>query len=287
VIIPTQGHLKKLQRLLKSLETVHGLEDSEILLVLNPASSILDSLPQEFPNLPLRVLTSSTGVNHARNAGLEKAQGDLVFFLDDDCWILSKDFFNEHTRAHTQNPWVLAVGGFYQNENPSELCQAYADIQKEWLESNLLHASGECTTLLGGHFSLKRSLLKEARFDASIIYGGAETEFFFRLRQQGHRYLLIPLAVGHDPHLHIFSFLRKAYLQGRTHRRLVTNRMLSRGPWIHQLSRKPTIYRKLYRRFFHSDFSVSFFSNCRASFMSSLKRLHQDICFYLSNKNRF
>ncbi len=287
LIIPTLGDRVSLERLLGSLESVEGILDSEILLVQNPPSRRLESLPSQFPKLKIQILFSEKGVNRARNMGIRKAQGDYLVFLDDDCAIRDPLFLQKHLDAHLQNPWAFAVGGFYQNPDPSKIAQAYDQIQRDWLLKNRLNNSGECQMLLGGNFSLKRSG-DTPLFDESITYGGAETEYFFRLKKNGHRFLLIPAEAEHSPHLSPGILARKATLQGQTHSRLVREGLFIEGPWISSADFHRNKYQDFYMRFFNRQFVDQ---NRATSKWSRIRRgligYHQKICFYLENRELF
>lgn len=283
IIIPTTGCLKTLRRLLDSLTYLDGIRESEILIVLNPASDALDHLKDLYPHLNLQVLTSEPGVNRARNQGQSKATGELILFLDDDCWISNRRLLLEHESLHQKNPWAFAVGGFYQTTSSSLLSNEYDKIQKQWLLSNRLSGNGECLTLLGGHFSI-RNQENLPLFDESIAYGGAETEYFFRLKKENYRFLLTDLFVNHEPNLTLFLFLKKAYLQGRTHRRLVNAGLFQTSPWQNANQRSPI--QKLYERVFHQNW-LSLSWKPLLDLHRKLKSLHHDFWFYLSNRNGF
>lgn len=283
LIIPTTGNIEKLKTLLRSLETLRSIEQSEVLLILNPPSNKVDCMKTLFSGLNLKVLTSQPGVNRARNKGLLASKGKLIFFLDDDCWISDPDFLLKQEEAHKKNPWAFAIGGFYHNHSLSTLAKEYSKIQSHWLLNNKVSAAGECQTLLGGHFSIKNSA-NLPLFDESIVYGGAETEFFFRLRKQGYRYLLTNVSVNHSPQLTLISFMKKAYLQGKTHKRLVNEGIFQESSWLDTSDK--TAIQSLYYLVFHRKWFQLFLGPLKTAKLY-IKCLHHDIWFYLSNRNRF
>lgn len=283
IVVPTTGNLNSLNTLLKSVMNLGDISNTEVILVLNPPSDKIQILSKSFENMNLKILTSSAGVNSARNVGLTNATGKLIFFLDDDCWIGDHFFLEKHAALHDKNPWAFAVGGYYVNTNPSALAEAYGEIQRQWLLQNLFSTSGECLTLLGGHFSIKNTK-RPPLFDESIKYGGAETEYFFRLRAHGYRYLLADLTVYHHPHLTLFSLMKKAYLQGKTHRRLLRKNVFPEGDWL--MVSKSTQIESFYYFIFHQNWLrplKAFFTKWRAFF----KKNHHDLWFYLSNRDVF
>jgi len=283
VVIPTTGHLNNLKKLLNSLSKVQEIEKSEIILILNPPSSALEGLQNQYLNLNLTITSSATGVNYARNQGLKVATGEFIFFLDDDCWVSDPQLLIKQEKFHLENPWAFAIGGFYHSTNLSALSQAYGQIQTQWLLNNRISKNGECLTLLGGYFSL-RNKPDLPRFDESILYGGAETEYFFRLGKKGYRYLLTDLSVNHEPKLTLFSFIRKAHLQGKTHQRLLQTGAFQPSLW--QFPSPSAHLNILYLVVFNRNWRF-FYLRPIQKIRGFLKSLHHDFWFYLSNRNRF
>ncbi len=288
IVIPTLGNIPELRRLLSSLTKLREIDKAEILLVQNPPpADLLVPFQHEFSDLHLRLLSCAAGVNRARNLGLQEAKGNFILFLDDDCIVTDPNLLRTHQKAHHQNPWAFAVGGFYQNPDSSEIAKAYDDIQKEWLLRNRLYANGECQMLLGGHFSIRKQD-QLPLFDEQIVYGGAETEYFFRLKRQGYRFLLISAFVEHSPRLTPALLAKKAVRQGQTHARLTDAGLFLDAPWVLAANRKTSRYKDLYLRFFHRQFlKKNTGSSGLARFRNRLISYHQKVCFYLENRELF
>lgn len=283
IVIPTFNNPNGVETLLKSLANLNSIEQAEILIVENPAKGILLKTVEKFPELQIRLLYSGRGVNKARNRGMLNARAPLIFFLDDDCWISDPQFLIKHEQFHAARPDIFAVGGYYRNANSSSLlAKAYSQIQEEWLKANCKALTGDCTTLLGGHFSIK-SAKNLPFFDESIIYGGAETEYFYRISQAGYRFCLSDVFVEHNPHLTLFSFIKKARLQGRTYRRLQRTYQ-PQNKWI--IAGRNSALNEIYKIFFHGSYFAYFFKFFRRV-RGSIKKTHHDLLFYLSNRDLF
>jgi glycosyltransferase involved in cell wall biosynthesis len=255
-------------------------------VVLNPSSDKLDDFEKAYPDLEIRVLKSSAGVNSARNQGLKESRSDLLIFLDDDCWISNSSYLNAHEQLHRENPHVLAIGGYYKTDSRAPLARAYHEIQTRWLQMNCQGRFGFSRTLLGGNFSLKKAPFSFT-FDPTILYGGSETEFFLRLGSQGHQFLLVDLPVEHDPKLSGASFARKARLQGRTHRMLIERGLLAESSWIFWNSQELRFYHSLYRWFFGGSIQKDFGFHPFLRLKAQIKKWHLELCFYLSNRDLF
>lgn len=293
LIIPTKTSGESLKKLLNSLKALDQIEHAEILIVQNPPRPERFDFKGLFKNLNIRYLTSNAGVNAARNHGMNECKGSLIFFIDDDCWISDSQFLIKHENVHAQNTWAFAVGGYYRNQSKRSVSVAYAEIQKEWLESNVLNKNFETQCLLGGHFSIKRK--KDLPlFDDTIRFGGTETEYFFRLKKQGYRFLLIPDFIEHAPQMTVRSLIRKAHLQGRTHRRMVREGLIKDSGWI---SKKQNTYCKRLYQLSFADKGQAFKKSFRMPKIKRLKlprglrfrlsQIQQNVQFYLENRNLF
>jgi glycosyltransferase involved in cell wall biosynthesis len=287
IVIPTTGARSHLEGLLQSLSNLKEIENSEVLLVFNPADRVLSTISQRFEKLKVRIMTSQSGVNFARNVGIQNATGNILLFLDDDCRVHNPELLVQHAFFHQKCPWAFAVGGWYYNPNPSPLSQAYDEIQKDWLLRNRLSSDGECQMLLGGHFSVRNSG-NIPLFDESIVYGGAETEYFFRLKALGYRFLLTNLQVEHSPQLTPSILAKKATLQGKTHHRLLSEGRFIEAPWVSSTSANENKYKDLYLRFFKNQFiRIENRTSKWAGVRKKLSLYHQKICFYLENRELF
>lgn len=90
IIVPFQKGIHFLDDCFISIQE-QGLEDFETILVLDHTEEELDSIIEKYEEaLNLTVLPLSedkTGVAAARNAGLDKAKGEYIYFLDSDDYL--------------------------------------------------------------------------------------------------------------------------------------------------------------------------------------------------------
>ncbi len=222
VVIPSYENLSGLRRLLASILRVNQISIENIYVILNPANQKIEQiLTNEFSKLlPLKIIQSEqVGVNSARNIGLNLARAEVILFLDDDEVIEDPQFFQRHRFQHLRNPQLICLGGTYELAEPTGwLSRAYHQVQLRWLMQGEA-LIGTNYHLLGGHISIKKKIFAHFLFDESILFGGAETEFFSRLMKSGVECRLdSSLSILHFHNLDFESFLRKAYLQGKTHR---------------------------------------------------------------------
>lgn len=286
IVIPSRGVSQSLVALLRSLEKIDDIQACEVLVIFNPPNP-RNLIVDQFPQLRLRQFQCEVGVNRARNLGQQMSLGDYILFLDDDCEVSDSSLLLHHEHFHRTRPWAFAIGGFYRNLNSDRLSKAYAGIQENWLRVNKLSSDGEAQCLLGGHFSIKNSA-NLPLFDETIIYGGSETEYFFRLKKMGYRFQLIDQYVDHRPSLGFWSFLRKAYKQGFTKSRLVRAQEGLEPIWVGPTEIDRDLFVRIYNFVFNFGHEKSsFISNIILKIKLRLILLNQKICFYLENRELF
>ena len=84
LVIPTFGRADSLARCLRSIERVAPGFDEIFIVAAGDVASVRRAL-ERFGQLPLKVLEHPVrSAATQRNAGIERATGDLVFFVDDD-----------------------------------------------------------------------------------------------------------------------------------------------------------------------------------------------------------
>jgi glycosyltransferase involved in cell wall biosynthesis len=167
--------------------------------------------------LSCRYLISSTsGANSARNTGARQAQGDFIYYLDDDCRLLTKDHLTQVISTCEAHPHIVAIGGLYLTSPQANRWErAYNQMANAWCLSHHLKKK-QSSVLLGGNICLRKMIfIKGFSFNEDILYGGTETDFFYRLRQADYSLALEPaLSVEHQPSIHSASFWSRAWRQG-------------------------------------------------------------------------
>lgn len=221
VVIPTHRRTLLLRELLGSLERQNRRVEFEVLVIGNLPEFGLKKVVESYGPRFRFLETGRIGVNIARNKGVERARGEIVLFLDDDCYVPDKDFLERVWKKHEDHPQALAIGGPYSLEAGAGACErAYHLILHHRLRTSIRRYH-ESTSLLGGNWSFKTSLIeRRLRFDDSITFGGSDVDLFSRLRKKGASFVVDEtLAVFHRVRLNLWSLARRAYKQGLAHGR--------------------------------------------------------------------
>lgn len=271
VLFSKRGHLTTLVSSI-GLQNLNGIDSVAITFVVNPArppdvielSNQLTTILKEKPKFKIQMMTiKNSGVNSARQLGLDSTSGSLVFFFDDDVQIADPNLIQIHFANHSTNPDIFAVGGYYSlPKNARLFSEMYLNRQIQWLnESYTDFSKSRSNYLIGGHFSIKRSLLQkhQIEFDTNIKFGSSETDFFLSARQKGLELVLIKNSVTHDIEDSPLSLILKVYNQG-SGKRYIESKGLAFSPKFRSIVQPHSRSARLIHSLFQVSFSWGYFA---------------------------
>jgi len=205
IVIPTYNRVRALRRALKSVLNQH-IPFNELRCEIILALDSRDNKTEKWINdghMQSNVLKYTyallPGVNAARNSGILKAAGDIVYFLDDDCFLIRDNWIVDVWKSFKHYNDAVAIGGRYATGNRRDiyaLCRN--ELSNLYLDVNIDNRH-ETKALLGGNSGYKREVFDTfGFFDEKILYGSAETEMNDRIvKNNGKMYLIEELTVGH------------------------------------------------------------------------------------------
>ena len=164
------------------------------------------------PPCPLHVIRQrNAGLSAGRNAGIARARGELILFMDDDV-LATPGLLSAHVRFHRSHPRSICRAGVINVDDFDSLPPA----RYSW--RNYSGAYFWTTNV-----SLPLGLVREAGgFDERFReYGWEDLELGFRLRKMGVPSLLARDAIVYHykppvPRANVPSMVRQARAQGRT-----------------------------------------------------------------------
>jgi len=188
LIIATCGRTDELHRLFASINSDRCIDYECIVVDQNPDERLQPVLAQWQARLPIKRVSSSPGLSHARNVGILHATGEILAFPDDDCWYSPKLLQN-----------VAAF--FEQNDDYAMLSVGVRDecgvsSGNRWIRDACNLATANLfRTSVGFALFLRRDLITDGlRFDESLGVGsgtafasGEDTDLVFRLLEAGLR----------------------------------------------------------------------------------------------------
>lgn len=219
IIIPTIGRHQSLLRLLNSIAQQNFPQRQiEVLVVFNKnlPKNTLPSVIDE--SLQVKTLISpQKGANHARNTGIRASKGDILLFIDDDCFLSNPNYLQKIWSYHEAYPDIVAVGGPYELAKKSSFWdRAYHRNLSDWLLQQTLPLP-QTRFLLGGNASYKAPIFRDGwRFTPGIVYGGSETPLNLKIYDTyGPQCIFDDLKIEHQTRISFSEFVSKAYRQGQ------------------------------------------------------------------------
>lgn len=181
-ILPTARSLKSVRRTIESC--LSQFELPEIIVTTNLPSKELKAICLNANALYFEA--PSIGVNIARNYGAQKAAGDFLYFLDDDCVLENADHLSRIIELMKKNSNIDAIGGGYVSSCESGwIADGYNATCNQWVlitqcrveqEKNIITVS----RLLGGNFCIRKTIFLKSMFNEKYTSGADESEFFSR-----------------------------------------------------------------------------------------------------------
>jgi len=220
VIIPTLNRADVLAEMLESLLAQTAVPD-EVIIVDQSQTDESKKMSENLLNnynlnqqntIKLTYIHNPTitGAAQARNIGIKKCFGDIVFFFDDDV-VLNKDYIEETLKIYEQYPETAGVGGIIlgcdslkniKNRLFNKLFYLgkFRDERNE-IYSNFINYTGPVpiSRLSGGCSSYKRCIIEKELFDEKfdrILNGysfGEDVDLSLRIIKS-HTLLISPFA---------------------------------------------------------------------------------------------
>ena len=222
VIVPTLNSRDQLAGCLDAL--AERAPDAEVIVVNGPSADGTTGMVQEHDGVDVLVEIADRTINVARNAGLDRASGDVVAFLD-------------HARRVGEG-WLSAVreglAGADAVTGPTHR-QLRAGVATETEESRTI-AGRSVTYFNGGNVAIARSALEDADgFDEYLRIGGA--------RDLAHRLAGMDYTVDWNADMYVYSEFEPDGGETETDRRWKYRSLAYR--LVKNYGPRPTIVRRL------------------------------------------
>jgi GT2 family glycosyltransferase len=220
VVVLTMGDRPaELGRALRSLRAQEGVE-TDLLVLVNGESD----LPAEVADVRKVVAGRNLGVAGGRNRGAREAQGDLLFFLDDDAWLEEPDTLASAVARFEVEPdlGILSL----RVDSPEGRTQRHHVPR---LRVGDPTRSSDTTTFLGGACLIRRTVFDQlGGFPAEFIYAHEELSLAWRAIDRGWR-------VHYDGQLRVLHPHVEPTRHAQARRLMARNRVLLARrhlPWV-------------------------------------------------------
>lgn len=189
VIVPTLGRVDEALELAGRIETLSPPPSSAI-FVFQVKRELLEWQRANRSAISIGVLCDARGAGQARNFGARVASTEFLVFLDDDCRPVDENWLGELLMPLHLDSVVLATGPVYGWTASSSLFKK--SKRAYMLATRLLipwgnpesRFSGECDTVAGGNFAVRREVFASAQGFSSDFRSPSlheETEFAMRV----------------------------------------------------------------------------------------------------------
>jgi GT2 family glycosyltransferase len=222
VVVPTYNRVTRLQHVIGALEQQQYPADAYEVIVVSDGSSDGTDAYLEALRSPMRLrwfAQSNRGPAAARNAGVDRAAGELIVFIDDDV-VPESRLLAEHVRAHREADREVAVLGpllspdgfimapWARWEQEMLMKQYKAMLRGDWQPSPRQFYTGNA--------SLRRSqILAAGGFDENFRRA-EDVELAYRLAARGLGFVFTMKAAGaHYVERSYRSWLDAAFTYGR------------------------------------------------------------------------
>jgi len=208
VVIPVRNMARTLPLCLASVLRSEGLPGEPEIIVVDDASE--DGSAKVASRFPVRLirLSRSRGGGPARNAGVERAQGGILFFTDADVE-LAPQTLRLVLESFRARPDLHALFGAYSEECPRpDFWSQYKNLHHHFIHRT---APGPASTFWTGCGAVRRTVfLRLGGFRAMPhLY---DVDFGYRLTGAGYRVELLPhIQVRHHKPYTLWQLLRSDF----------------------------------------------------------------------------
>lgn len=158
-------------------------------------------------------LSKKGGASGARNAGVDAAKGEFVFFIDADC-VPPKDLLRKAARALQQEGSDVVIGGTYTPlAHDHGLFSSFQSVFVNYSETKYREPDYIATHAMLMPMSVFR---KHGRFDEHFLPILEDVELCHRWRRQGVKLVMRPeLQVAHIFRFTLWRSMKNAYRKSR------------------------------------------------------------------------
>ena len=207
----------------------------------------VEAFAAEHPQLNMVYhLEQNQGLSYARNAGIAKAQGDIIAFVDDDERIVP-EFVEAYVELFDNKADAMSAGGKIVAEYPTgrpEWMSRYTEqpIANPMDFGSEVRLFPEYRIPGGGNMAMRRSVFEEVGvFNPNLgrtggcLIGGEESDLFERMAERGMACYYVPRAV-------MYHIIPKSKLQPDYFERLSYNTGISQRLRAEMRGRKVRLY---------------------------------------------
>lgn len=208
VVICTYNRAKYLDKCILSLKK-QTYPNFEIIVVNGPSKDETDQILNEYPEIILIKQTELNGLSFARNLGIERSNGEILAFIDDDA-IADENWIKYLVEGYSDE-LVGGVGGLVFGPQKTHLQFDRGTINKCAIPNAIRTEEeqlkkDEFPIIMGTNSSFRKDILKGVGgFDPYFKYYHDESDLCVRIAQKGYKivyqrdaYVIHEMVEGHN-----------------------------------------------------------------------------------------
>lgn len=225
VAIPTFNRKEKLKCALEPLFNQTYPKNKYEIIVVDDGSTdgindLLKHFQKKFSNL-IYLKQNHRGPAAARNLGIKKSTGEIIFFTDDDC-IVPRNWIEKFVRVYQKYPGVAGVGGYLEADEYTLKTNIFARYESYIARIAYRTDRGE---YLGGfecpaggtaNISYRKNILEEVGgFDETYpVAAGEDADLKLRICLKGYKLAYVPVKVTHIQDYGMQRFVKQNIVRG-------------------------------------------------------------------------
>jgi GT2 family glycosyltransferase len=160
----------------------------------------------------------------ARNRGVATTQGDILVFIDDDALPGCTDLIECLVQPLLEDDTVGLTGAarvlppqspWFQRRVAREIPRTVNDVPTAPLETNPPQVGYGHSQITTTCCAIRREVYEQAGAFSDTLTSGVDTDFFYRVRRLGYRFLMVPgVYVEHPAPGSLAALLRKFHWYG-------------------------------------------------------------------------
>src|SRR3989344_3156925 len=158
IVIPNKNNFSKLKKCLESINK-SDFKEYEIIVIDDGSDKETKQRYSEIKSAKLKVLfnAKNRGPSFSRNLGANEAKGDIILFIDSDCYVF-QDTLNKIDKFFKENKNISCLGGTYTTRSASgKFFDDFQSLTVNYFETKKIDAD-----YLAGHcFAVRKDVFKE------------------------------------------------------------------------------------------------------------------------------
>tara|TARA_B100000315_G_C14465623_1_gene535865 strand:- start:118 stop:1008 length:891 start_codon:yes stop_codon:yes gene_type:complete len=216
VIVPSYNSSRTIRQCIETL-LAQRIKDYEIIIVDDKSTDDSIDIAKEYPRIKIVSLPENGGPSIARNSGVRESAGDILIFLDIDCFVKDPAWISKHVEKLKAGTLKSIIGGAVNADGPGLIGKAFTYNNWYVCHPKLPSLPRGVSHLQSTNISMYRSTFEHlGGFDESLR-AGEDVEFCVRAVRQGYSLEYYNhILVYHDNRTFFRQFLGVNFDYGKT-----------------------------------------------------------------------